>query len=176
MCVRNLPSGIVRPMAPSDWRRYREARLRALQNDPDDFGALYADVVDNPDEFWRARLSNLSSDHDLPLFAEVGGEVVGLAWGRIERTDLHRAHLFQMWVAPEHRGHGVGRALVDAIAAWSVSRGARSLELSVTCGNTAALRLYESAGFQPVGRPKPMRRDSELLEQSMTRELDNDAR
>jgi ribosomal protein S18 acetylase RimI-like enzyme len=166
---------IVRRMAPSDWRRYREVRLRALQDDPDAFGTLYADVVDNPDEFWRARLSNLSADHDLPLFAEMGGAVAGLAWGRIERSDRHRAYLFQMWVAPEHRGHGVGRALVDAVAAWAASRGARSLELTVTCGNTAAIRLYESAGFQAIGIPEPMRPDSELLEQSMKRVLAQNA-
>ena len=165
----------IRPIAPTEWRSYRELRLRALSDAPHAFGTRYADVIDHANEYWQSRFSNLSADSDLPLFAEHRGELSGLAWSKIERSESLQAHLFQMWVAPDCRGLGIGRMLVDSVVEWARSRGARTLALSVACGNTPAQRLYESAGFRSVGRPQPMRTDSERVEQPMIRDLGRDA-
>jgi ribosomal protein S18 acetylase RimI-like enzyme len=61
-----------------------------------------------------------------------------------------------MWVAPEARGSGAGRVLVDAVIAWAGERGARRLVTSVTEGNDGALRLYERAGFADTGAREPL--------------------
>jgi ribosomal protein S18 acetylase RimI-like enzyme len=152
-----MSSYIVRPIALPEWERYRDLRLRALQDAPDAFATKFADVAYNPDEFWQQRLSNLSHDADFPIFVQYGSQAVGLAWGKIEPLQSHDAHLFHMWVAPEHRQHGVGRMLVDAVVAWAQSHGATTMSLSVACENIAAQRLYISAGFGNIEEPKLMR-------------------
>jgi GNAT superfamily N-acetyltransferase len=77
-----------------------------------------------------------------------------------------------MWVEPAHRGRGIGRALLEEAIAWALTRGARRVALGVTCGNTAASRLYAAAGFVPIGELGPLRPGSALLVQTMTLTLD----
>jgi ribosomal protein S18 acetylase RimI-like enzyme len=72
-----------------------------------------------------------------------------------------------MWVVPERRNHGVGRALVEAAVSWSRAVGARALVLDVTTDNTSAQRLYERSGFVAIGDPKPLRPGSTLQARSM---------
>jgi len=161
----------VRSIQPEEWRHYRDLRLRALKDSPDAFGSTYAEAKRYSVSRWKSRVSGLSSETDLPLFAAHDGRLVGLAWGKFESPGEPAAHLFQMWVAPEARGLGIGRWLVESVIDWAKSNGARSLELAVTVGNTGARRLYESAGFEPVGDPVPLRPGSDLLEQNMVLDL-----
>ena len=48
------------------------------------------------------------------------------------------ANVYQMWVAPTHRGQCAGRLLLEAIIAWASGAGARRVLLSVTCGESAS--------------------------------------
>ena len=58
-----------------------------------------------------------------------------------------------MMVDPAARGAGIGSALVAACVDAVQSRpGVEMLTLSVTTGNTAAIRTYERAGFVRYGR------------------------
>lgn len=54
-------------------------------------------------------------------------------------------------VMPEFRRHGLGRQLLEALIRMAVNENLHQLVLEVRTGNTAARRLYESCGFQPVG-------------------------
>lgn len=99
------------------------------------------------------------------------GKFVCLGWSKIEQPDLPVANLYSMWVAPSHRGHGLGRRLVDAAIRWAKAQGMEQMDLDVTCGNTVAEALYRSMGFVPVGHPVPLRPGSTLLEQLMRRRL-----
>jgi ribosomal protein S18 acetylase RimI-like enzyme len=54
-------------------------------------------------------------------------------------------------VAPDHRGRGLGVALLTALVKLAESSGRRALSLSVDDENLRARRLYEALGFQPVG-------------------------
>lgn len=158
----------VRPFVATEWEIYRELRFRALEDSPDAYGGTIAEARARPQSFWSERLqSGLESQLDQPLCALFDGEPMGLAWGMREPTDLEQAHLFQMWVAPRHRGRGIGRMLLDEIVAWARASGARSLNLSVTCGNSAASRMYYEAGFVSFGKPEPLRPRSPLLVQPM---------
>jgi len=57
------------------------------------------------------------------------------------------AYLEELYVAPGHRGRGLGRALLDAVVEVSRRRGAVHLDLNTSVDDTAARGLYESAGF-----------------------------
>jgi len=117
---------------------------------------------------WSSRLaSGVESHGDIPLVAEMGDEPIGLAWGRIESATPHLAHLYQMWVSPNHRGLGAGKKLLDAVIAWARAANVSYLALNVTCDDSPALRLYLRAGFQPIGAPEPLRPASDLLAQPM---------
>jgi GNAT superfamily N-acetyltransferase len=119
----------------------------------------------------------LGADHrwNLPLLAEVAAQPVGLAWGRIEKTTPDVANVYQMWVAPIHRGQGAGRLLLEAIIAWASAAGVRRVVLSVTCGESPARGLYVRAGFTPIGEAEPLRPGSALLVQPMQMLLSSDA-
>lgn len=54
-------------------------------------------------------------------------------------------------VDPQHRGKGIGRALLDAFIAGAKSRGAERVFLEMR-ENNPAVTLYESVGFAAIGR------------------------
>jgi ribosomal protein S18 acetylase RimI-like enzyme len=124
------------------------------------------------DADWSRRVAaGAESPSEIALVAEKDSRLVGLAWSRIESSDPHHAHLYQMWVDPEFRGLGAGRKLLGAAIHWAASVNARRIVLSVTCGDTPATRLYASAGFEPAGHPEPLRPGSDLLVQPMQLDL-----
>lgn len=157
----------IRTICDDEWREYRAIRLRALEDSPDAFGSTLERELGFPDSAWKSRLRQASPETDLPVIAVVGGAFAGLAWGRIEPPGADVVHLYQMWVEPESRGAGIGRALVATVIEWARARDANSILLDVTCGDRPARRLYESMGFQPCGDPIPLRDGTDLLEQPM---------
>ena len=163
---------VVRQFLAEEWPGYRALRLGALHESPDAYGSIYAAECGLTDGEWAERLARgVMAEGELPLVAEFDGEPSGLSWVRIEESAPDAAHLYQMWVAPHCRRHGVGRALVDAAAAWARAMGARQFDLDVTCDNEAAIRLYEGAGFVVHGESRPLRPGSALRAQGMGRAL-----
>jgi len=63
------------------------------------------------------------------------------------------AYLEELYVAPALRGRGLGRALLEAAMEESRRQGATRIELGTSEDDTAALALYESAGFTNLERP-----------------------
>jgi ribosomal protein S18 acetylase RimI-like enzyme len=158
----------VRPLAAQEWPLYRALRLRALADAPDAFCSTLAEEALRTDDDWAWRLNlGAGSGRDRPLVAEVDGAAAGLAWAKADAGDPSLVNLFQVWVAPEYRGHGVAAALLDAAIQWARARGARAMGLGVICGNEAARRLYERAGFRDAGTPQPQRPGSSRMEQKM---------
>ena len=171
---KNMSAPTIRQFQADEWQLYRELRLRALAESPDAFGSTFSRENEFPQQWWHDRLAaGVASATDLPLLGDVDGIAAGLAWGRIEPQQPKTAHLYQVWVAPEARGCGAGRMLVAAVIAWAREQSVAALELCVTCGERPARRLYDRAGFLPVGKPIPIRPGAELLEQPMRLELGN---
>ena len=57
------------------------------------------------------------------------------------------AYLEELYVVPERRGHGLGRALLEAAMEHARDRGAAHIDLNTSETDVAARTLYESAGF-----------------------------
>jgi ribosomal protein S18 acetylase RimI-like enzyme len=87
---------------------------------------------------------------------DLDGTPAGLAWVKMDGDGADTASVYQVWVAPEARGRGIGAALIDAAAEWARARRATALRLDVTAGDGAAARLYRRMGFVDVGAPVPM--------------------
>jgi GNAT superfamily N-acetyltransferase len=158
----------IRPFEAHEWPKYREARLRSLADSPDAFSSTLAEAQDRSLDDWAARLAAATvSGQDYPLIAELDGDVIGLAWAKVDATTSSVVNLFQMWVAPESRGRGVAAALLREAIKWARSRNAHVVQLGVTCGNASAVRLYAREGFRDFGSPEPRGPGSPLLEQTM---------
>jgi GNAT superfamily N-acetyltransferase len=83
------------------------------------------------------------------ILAEAGGRAVGFAlYFTTFSTFLCKPgiHLEDLFVEPEHRGSGIGRALLRHLARLAVERGCGRLEWNVLDWNTPSIRFYESLG------------------------------
>jgi RimJ/RimL family protein N-acetyltransferase len=83
-----------------------------------------------------------------------GPEIVG--WVRLLQpiplpSNAHIRAIMGLVVAPELRGHGLGRRLVEAALDRAREQGAHRVTLRVLGGNTVAMALYEKAGFTVTG-------------------------
>ncbi len=164
---------LIRQLGKEDWQVYREIRLHSLKQDPDSFCSTYESESKLTDEHWMERLClDTRTFASLPLIAQRQDEYLGLACGVVHGAKDDAAQLYQMWVAPDSRGSGIGRRLVEEIVSWAKDLGVSTLNLGVTSSNTAAVRLYESVGFIPVGELQALRTGSELRVQNMTLCLD----
>jgi ribosomal protein S18 acetylase RimI-like enzyme len=56
-------------------------------------------------------------------------------------------YLAELYVIPARRGHGLGRALMQAAIQQARDRGADTMDIGVDEPDVAARRLYESLGF-----------------------------
>lgn len=69
------------------------------------------------------------------------------AWG-LAVAERGMVGLYDLVVAPEARGRGLGRKLVLALLSWGAGQGAASAYLQVRQSNATALALYRSLGFE----------------------------
>jgi ribosomal-protein-alanine N-acetyltransferase len=67
---------------------------------------------------------------------------------------LDEGELANLAVAPDLRGQGIGRSLLDAVLNDAELRGTAQLFLEVRQSNQAARRLYASKNFEEIGRRK----------------------
>jgi ribosomal protein S18 acetylase RimI-like enzyme len=130
----------IRQLGAADAAPYHALRLRMLQ--------LY------PLSWVKERLAPVRGGPGFVLGAYSGVDIVGAVGIEVEerRKQRHKALLFGMYVAPEHAGHGAGRALLaECVARARRVDGLEQLYLTVTTSNDRAVRLYERAGFRVFG-------------------------
>jgi ribosomal protein S18 acetylase RimI-like enzyme len=95
------------------------------------------------------------------LLAHVDGALVGYAVTHVMaaretwiydtwRTGERIGELEAIGVLPEHRGKGIGSALLDAVDREFEALGVDDVILGVLPGNTEAMRLYARRGFTPT--------------------------
>lgn len=92
----------------------------------------------------------LNDDRACILVAEEAGQTVGMCTGQlvISTAEGGPAVLVEdVVVAPEHRGRGTGRALMDALAGWARERGATRMQLLADKNNPPALAFYDRLGW-----------------------------
>lgn len=70
-------------------------------------------------------------------------------------------HLLNIAVAPEHRGCGIGRALMEDLLAYAREKEAVKVLLEVRVGNVPAIALYDAFGFERLGLRKRYYDDGE---------------
>lgn len=146
---------LVRRLTALDAPSLRRLRLDALVETPESFGSSY-------EEEHTLTLDDIKGwvtpQDDSAMFGVfVGDALVGIIGvGRQRKLKMrHKAHIWSVYVAPEQRGQGLGRLLLQAaIAHARTMRGIRQVQLSVTSNNTSAAALYAGLGFVEYGRER----------------------
>ncbi|ORA58337.1 GNAT family N-acetyltransferase [Mycobacteroides franklinii] len=84
--------------------------------------------------------------------AEADGVVCGTAVWFLNFstwTGHHGIYLEDLYVKPEQRGTGLGKALLSALAAECVANGYTRLDWAVLDWNTPSIKFYDSIGANP---------------------------
>jgi len=82
------------------------------------------------------------------LVMRLNGEVVGC--GGFKEDAPGSAYLKRMWIAPEARGLGLGKALLSVLEERARSLGYTKLRLETERSLTEAQQLYRSSGYAEV--------------------------
>lgn len=103
------------------------------------------------------------------LLALLDGEPVGFAlFFPTYSTFRTRSclHLEDLFVQPDRRGHGIGLALLRAVAAVAVARGCPRLDWNVLDWNTSAIGFYERQGAQLLSDWRVCRLEGDALQRA----------
>lgn len=149
------------PLAPLVVRRARQEDLEAaavlagrlvhLHHDVDAARFFLPDDVERGYVHWLGR--ELKRREAVVLVATRGDEVVGYSYGTLEGRDWNalldqHGAIHDIYIADSERRRGTGRRLLDAILAELEGLGAPRIVLATMVSNTAAQRLFASAGFR----------------------------
>jgi GNAT superfamily N-acetyltransferase len=113
-----------------------------------DFNREYDEPTPEPEEIAR-RLTELMAGGDTAVLL-AGDGPDGLALLRFRPGLWSRAqecYLAELYVVPERRGHGLGRALMEAALDLARTEGADRIDLGTSESDVAARALYERMGF-----------------------------
>jgi ribosomal protein S18 acetylase RimI-like enzyme len=146
-------AAILRALTEEDAVVFRELRLRALREDPVPFLASYEEEA--PRTIAEVAALLRASRAGTEILGAFRGVVLVGALGFYRHAHLkarHRASLWGMYVVPEERRRGTGRALVlEAIGRLRAVEGIRQVELTVVATEEPARRLYRAFGFRVQG-------------------------
>ena len=152
----------VRPAAPGDvpeiLRLVRQ--LAAYEREPDA-------VVATPEHLAAALFPSAGAPLVHAHVATVGGDGAGIAvWFGSFSTWEGRLGIYleDLFVVPEHRASGVGRALLAELAAEAMRRGYRRVEWSVLDWNEPARRFYRAIGAADLTQWVPNRLAGDALQ------------
>jgi ribosomal protein S18 acetylase RimI-like enzyme len=120
-----------------------------------DFNTEYDEATPGPEALAERIAQLLAEGQTSVLLAGEGPD--GLAVLRFRPsiwTPGLECYLAELYVVPDRRGHGLGRALMVAAMDHARSRGADYMDLGTSEDDVAARALYESLGFtNREGRP-----------------------
>lgn len=153
----------VRLLAASEWPLWRDLSLQSLTDSPDAFRPTLAESRDQPEEFWRGMVVPTVEHERFNLWIAVNGDdPVGKQFARIDE-EVTTVYIGALWVAPDLRGKGIGRSLMQAAEEWGKDRGVTRSELWVTEANEAAAHFYESLDYLPTDDTQILREGSKLV-------------
>jgi ribosomal protein S18 acetylase RimI-like enzyme len=103
-------------------------------------------------ESWEDAWSDLAQTvrKGVALIAEAEGRAVGFVFCVLGDRGRKTAHVTDIYVRPDARNKGIGRALLTGILEPARSAGLDHASLEVLISNDNARRLYERLGFTPM--------------------------
>lgn len=118
----------------------------------DAFNREFDDFTPGP-AFLAERIRQLLAAGELAVLV-AGSPIAGLAVLRFRPSlwkDTLDCYLEELYVVPERRGRGIGRAVMEAAIATARERGVGDMHLGTSEDDHVARALYESLGFNNRG-------------------------
>jgi ribosomal protein S18 acetylase RimI-like enzyme len=140
----------IRTLERGDAAVFHQTHIRALTDHPGAFGASLDEQLKLTEEQVADQLAPIPQRFMLGVF-EDGGLCAFAGFYQAPRAKMrHRGHIWGLYVAPEARGRGFGRALLSEIIERARAlEGLEEIVLAATVGNAHAQRVYRAAGFVP---------------------------
>jgi len=158
----------VRKLTEADLDAFWELRLRALTDNPEAFGSTYEETVARGKAQMLQRLGLAEESFSLGAFNDT---LIGTArFHREEQVkERHRGSVYGVYVVPEKRGSGAGKALMRELIALAMRlEGLEQINLAVVTTNQAAIRLYLSIGFEIYGTaPRALKQDGRYWDEHL---------
>ena len=145
---------IIRPGRREDAAEAARLWMRSA-GEHTDHDQIYA-TAPGAERVMRRFLADLTaSSHTFLFVAESGGQTVGFISGELrEGSPTFRqrtwASVDDVFVEPDSRNLGIGRALIQSVEAWAKERGANGISLQVAAANRRGRKFYEELGFREV--------------------------
>ncbi|MCS0636227.1 GNAT family N-acetyltransferase [Streptomyces sp. LP05-1] len=147
-----LPGLTVRPMTEAEFEDFAGESREGFARDWIERGVPEAQARAKAETSQRELLPDGLATEGAVLRVVTGadGRVVGRLWtGERERSPGERmGYVYDIEVAADQRGRGIGRALMGCAERTGLERGYRHLGLHVFADNPPALRLYTSLGYE----------------------------
>jgi L-amino acid N-acyltransferase YncA len=101
---------------------------------------------------YAQRITRVNRTHAF-LVAERDGTIAGFAYAGVhrERMSYRWTCEVSVYLGPEYRGQGLGRALYEPLFELLEQQGYRMLLAGISMPNSASVGLHESLGFEQVG-------------------------
>jgi ribosomal protein S18 acetylase RimI-like enzyme len=128
-------------------------RLEALHNDPASFADSAEEHLKTSVETTREFLSKNNPADKFVVGIFEDGKLFGTAgfFRRPNNKERHKGHVWGVYVRPESRGRGVGKALMlEIIRRAKGIEGIEQITL-VASAKLPAQKLYQSVGFESYG-------------------------
>jgi len=133
----------IRPATKAD-----QAVLRALWEDFEEELGGEEYLRETWEEAWEDLAETIRAG--VALIAEEDGEAVGFVFCVLGDRGRKTAHMTDIYVRPDVRDRGVGRALLAELVTPAREAGLAHVSLEVLVHNADARRLYDRLGFVPV--------------------------
>lgn len=142
------PTPSYRLLTEKDAAIFRELRTRGCHEEPGSFLMTGEEMEALPD---KNILRFFSGSWIAGAF--IDGELVGIT-GLTRNKGIKTRHKGTVWgvyVAPEARGLGCGRAMIGMVLNEAEQAGMEAIMLSTDVTNSITVSLYKELGFEPYG-------------------------
>ena len=113
-----------------------------------DFNTEFGEPTPGPERLAERIRRMLAEGDTIVLLGGTGPDGVAVLRFRAAIwSDAPESYLAELYVAPASRGHGLGRALLEAAIEAARARGSDHMDLGTSEDDVAARSLYESLGF-----------------------------
>ena len=138
-------------MEPDAWDAWRDGSILGYADEKVRAGTWPADSAEvrARDEFARLLPDGQhTAGHEFRSVLTGSGEAVGVIWfAAQDRIGHGAAFIYDIVIDPDRRGHGYGRAAMEALEPLARSLGYDTIRLHVFGHNAVARHLYETVGY-----------------------------
>jgi ribosomal protein S18 acetylase RimI-like enzyme len=143
----------LRRMRADEFPEWKADSVASYSADMQENGGMPRDAADAKatSDFERLLVQDVETPEHFLHVIEDHGSVVGYLWLALRDSPSGRVlFVYEVRIAEEARGRGLGRAAMEFAARFAAEQGLGRIELNVMGGNEVARGLYRALGYDEV--------------------------